>query len=556
MSRIASDDNVLTAISKMSEGNPEAITVLMKMLKTPEAFAPADPVMEILGMDSLEIYGSDIWNLGEYVCRGQNMDILSQILSNYAYGKLSKEVLIDHIKNREPFEKLYAKEELHEDIMKRTLPMIEKERHDELVAEGKYHKKYKPEPFASFDTYRQNPLHENIYMPKDTYQDMPVETFVGMLKDRGFVCGCNKKLKVKYWTEEKDAEWNVYYQPETGFIVPLMTAPGTKICYFGGDMITQRYGRANVCKGGSYTTINNGEIGLYSKDIREEVFAWYDNVCTTVPCLEWKTDGQNLDMDMTFLDRNEEEYNSECCELLHINTWGVTSSIFRDICTLNNMELFDEGLKKITAQVKNDLGTIITNRINGCVNFGLGLVKTRQVLDYLLEKIGKDYDWLTKNGVNLEKAFLKGKDFSCEFQLEEPVSLREYCEKSKNLVVALREQLGCGLNGKNGKLFEHNHIPWYADENNRLITTISFEGKKIATELSDEELQRIVAEILDENGFHCKLQQPLFGDLQSRLQRAVKDAAEFDASKEEHQQVDEDPEIVDYRLDKFLESDY
>lgn len=126
MSRIKLYDSIESTIMKMSEGNPGAITILLKMLKTPEAFEPAHPLMEILSLDTLGIYGSDIWDLGEYVCQRQNMDILRLISLNHSYGKLSQEVLHDHIKSRKPFEKLYTIEELEMDFSKNELPLIER----------------------------------------------------------------------------------------------------------------------------------------------------------------------------------------------------------------------------------------------------------------------------------------------------------------------------------------------------------------------------------------------------------------------------------------------
>lgn len=109
----------------MSEGNPAALTILMNMITNPEVFAPANPIMEILSLDSMEIYGSNIWDLGEYVCEGKNLHILRQISLNHSYGKLSRDILMDHIKKRAPFKKLYTIEELKADFREHKLPCIE-----------------------------------------------------------------------------------------------------------------------------------------------------------------------------------------------------------------------------------------------------------------------------------------------------------------------------------------------------------------------------------------------------------------------------------------------
>lgn len=134
--RIEYENNYLDITMRISEGNPGALSVIKKILWAHEEFFPVEPMNMVLVLDEIGVYGGALWNLGEYVCKGQDMSILSLILYNYNYGKLTREVLIDHIKKREPFEKLYSRDELEMDNIKHKEPIIEKERHDKLVSES------------------------------------------------------------------------------------------------------------------------------------------------------------------------------------------------------------------------------------------------------------------------------------------------------------------------------------------------------------------------------------------------------------------------------------
>lgn len=55
--RITLEDSFLEAMTKMSDGNPGALTVLMEMCKDD----PVEGLMTILHLDSQHIYGSQIW---------------------------------------------------------------------------------------------------------------------------------------------------------------------------------------------------------------------------------------------------------------------------------------------------------------------------------------------------------------------------------------------------------------------------------------------------------------------------------------------------------------
>lgn len=73
MTRIRLTDTGLSMITKMSEGNPGALRVLMELLQHGAAIDP-DATMgggfaSILDLDTLELYGPRIWMLYKDVCQ-------------------------------------------------------------------------------------------------------------------------------------------------------------------------------------------------------------------------------------------------------------------------------------------------------------------------------------------------------------------------------------------------------------------------------------------------------------------------------------------------------
>ncbi len=69
--RIGLSDTIHDTIYKMSDGNPEAITVLLSILKHGDTIDPdaaMGSIMAILDLDTLDIYGSHIWALYKDVC--------------------------------------------------------------------------------------------------------------------------------------------------------------------------------------------------------------------------------------------------------------------------------------------------------------------------------------------------------------------------------------------------------------------------------------------------------------------------------------------------------
>lgn len=99
--RIELHDTPISVVTKMSEGNPGALTVCLQMLKDGAKIDP-DGFMGGLGsillMDTFGIYGSRIWMLFKDVCKQDIVKMLA-CLRACQMGFISQEVLNSAIDN-------------------------------------------------------------------------------------------------------------------------------------------------------------------------------------------------------------------------------------------------------------------------------------------------------------------------------------------------------------------------------------------------------------------------------------------------------------------------
>lgn len=116
--RIGLHDTTMSVVQKMSEGNPSAITVCLRMLNESEKIDPfIGGLGAILMMDTFGIHGPRIWMLYKDVCnqdlvkmlaclRACQMGFISQDVLNFAidnYGKgLDVEDCLQQVKERLP----------------------------------------------------------------------------------------------------------------------------------------------------------------------------------------------------------------------------------------------------------------------------------------------------------------------------------------------------------------------------------------------------------------------------------------------------------------------
>ena len=86
--RIELTDTPMSAVIKMVEGNPGALSVSMSLLKHGDEIDPQSAFGgfgNILDFDTLGIYASDIWVLAKYVCAGR-VDNLVLLLRSQQLG--------------------------------------------------------------------------------------------------------------------------------------------------------------------------------------------------------------------------------------------------------------------------------------------------------------------------------------------------------------------------------------------------------------------------------------------------------------------------------------
>ena len=89
--RITLSDNMVTVASKLSEGNPGAVNVIMQIVKDSEKIDPdamMGPFAHLLSLDSFGIYGSNIWILYKDIC-GQDLTNMLAVLRAVQLGMLS-----------------------------------------------------------------------------------------------------------------------------------------------------------------------------------------------------------------------------------------------------------------------------------------------------------------------------------------------------------------------------------------------------------------------------------------------------------------------------------
>lgn len=97
MSRITLQDNGMTAVMKMADGNMGAVSALMELLASGDKIDPdgfGGGLGLILLLDTLEIYGTDIYVLYADIC---DKDIVKMATAIRAFqlGFISKETLKD-----------------------------------------------------------------------------------------------------------------------------------------------------------------------------------------------------------------------------------------------------------------------------------------------------------------------------------------------------------------------------------------------------------------------------------------------------------------------------
>jgi hypothetical protein len=99
--RINLMDSVADVVFKMSDGNPGAVNVLVRLLKDGAAIDPDDFVGGlgvILSLDTHDIYGSHIWILFKDVS-GSDLVTMCALLRGVQLGYLSESELVSAISN-------------------------------------------------------------------------------------------------------------------------------------------------------------------------------------------------------------------------------------------------------------------------------------------------------------------------------------------------------------------------------------------------------------------------------------------------------------------------
>jgi hypothetical protein len=105
--RLGLTDTLVDALTKLSEGNPGALTTLLSIYHEGEKIDPdavGGGLMTLLHVDSLGIYGPRIWMLYKDVCDSDIINVLG-VLRAVQLGIISRHLLdkaIDSMNREEP----------------------------------------------------------------------------------------------------------------------------------------------------------------------------------------------------------------------------------------------------------------------------------------------------------------------------------------------------------------------------------------------------------------------------------------------------------------------
>ena len=96
MAKVTLMDTVPGMIVKLAEGNPGACNCLLSMLQKSDWYGNCDPVMMILMLDEIGIYGEKIYMLWNDCC-DKDLVKMELVLRNHQMGHLSKEVIKNNL---------------------------------------------------------------------------------------------------------------------------------------------------------------------------------------------------------------------------------------------------------------------------------------------------------------------------------------------------------------------------------------------------------------------------------------------------------------------------
>lgn len=112
--RIKLHDNMLEVVTKMSGGNPGAMSCIMEVLGASDLYGGMPGMMLILNCDSIGLYGSELYMVWNDCC-DRDIKKFELVMRNWQMGKLSRETIINNVRNvgrGRPFDGICSLEEL------------------------------------------------------------------------------------------------------------------------------------------------------------------------------------------------------------------------------------------------------------------------------------------------------------------------------------------------------------------------------------------------------------------------------------------------------------
>lgn len=127
MSKITGSDSMEDVFVKMSEGNPGGLRVCMDIYTQDKAIDPKGAMpglFPLLRLDTMEIYGSEIWMLYKDVCKSDLVHLLALLRANQlghidasqiklaikGQHEFDLDAILENVRNEIPFAPNYQKQ--------------------------------------------------------------------------------------------------------------------------------------------------------------------------------------------------------------------------------------------------------------------------------------------------------------------------------------------------------------------------------------------------------------------------------------------------------------
>jgi len=127
MTRIKLNDDFKTIILNMSDGNPGAMNVMIDLLQIQPTFTDKlGGTGSVIFLDTMDIYGSDIWILYKDIC-GEDLKMLTDCLKTVIHGLIPQDFIKHMIDNCQGRGEFLGVEDMDAELLRLAIEKFRKE---------------------------------------------------------------------------------------------------------------------------------------------------------------------------------------------------------------------------------------------------------------------------------------------------------------------------------------------------------------------------------------------------------------------------------------------